>query len=99
MLDTFIAWAQRIQAQTAGPSLKIQLTENDEPENRSARLNFDAPFAIARITFWNSGDYDAEVSARETGRVTYSGFGLIDEGRDLSHLFAPVFRALRVDPP
>ncbi|GAA4347543.1 hypothetical protein GCM10023165_32490 [Variovorax defluvii] len=99
MLDTFITWAQRVQSHTAGPSLKIQLTGNEEPENPSARLDFDSPFAIARITFWNSGDYDAEVSARETGRTIYSGFGLIDEGRDLSHLFAPVFRALRVDLP
>ncbi|GAA4345882.1 hypothetical protein GCM10023165_30320 [Variovorax defluvii] len=70
MLDTFITWAQHIQSHTAGPSLKIQLTENEEPENRSARLDFDAPFAIARITFWNSGDYDTEVIARETRRPT-----------------------------
>ncbi|GAA4338879.1 hypothetical protein GCM10023165_17810 [Variovorax defluvii] len=59
-------------------------------------MDFDAPSAIARITFCSCGDYDTEVTARKTGRPIYSGFGLIDEGRDLSHLSAPAFRALRV---
>ena len=63
-------------------------------DNPSARLDIDMPTTVARITCWQSGDYDAEVIDLETERTLYSTHGILQEGQFLSEQFAPFFEVL-----
>ncbi|TBR40597.1 hypothetical protein EYV96_10710 [Dyella terrae] len=62
--------------------------------NPSAYVDIDAPNVVARITFWNSGDYHAEVLSKGTGDNIYASLGHFESNVSLDDEFAEFFESL-----
>src|SRR5471032_3357862 len=74
MLQTFCAWAKDTIA-ALPPEIHAQLTLGVTSPNPAAILGFHTPVALGRITFWDSGDYVAEILAQESGRDLFEQIG------------------------
>lgn len=96
MLNSFVGWARQIEGGQVAKSVEARVTESQMSDNPSARLDIDTPTTVARITCWQSGDYEAEVIDLETERTLYSTHGTLYEGQILSEQFAPFFKTLGV---
>ena len=59
MLSSFLTWARHLQANHGLKMVEARVTEGSSSANSSARLDIDTPTTVARITCWESGDYDA----------------------------------------
>ncbi|MHA4868515.1 immunity protein TriTu family protein [Duganella sp. PWIR1] len=95
MLNIFCLWAQQtIAALPAG--VKAQLTLGVESENSSARLDFDAPARLARVTCWNSGNFHLEILDVESGRDVLDQHGKIDSSTALNRSFQSFLDALGI---
>lgn len=96
MITSFIRWAKDFQESPAGRRVKAQVMENPTSDNPSARLDIDTPSAVARITCWESGDYDAEILDIYTEKTLYWEQGVIEGENVFSEAFAPFFKALEM---
>lgn len=94
MLNAFIDWANQFENTTIGKYSTAKVTASEMSDNPSVRLDIDTPTSVARITFWESGDYDAEVIHIETERTIYSIHGNIQFELDFSNRFADFFKSL-----
>ena len=73
-------------------SLLATLESKAKPRTTSARLDLDTPMALARITCWESDDYNnAEVIDRETEQMIFSIHGRLCEGQAVSEPFSAFF--------
>jgi hypothetical protein len=72
MLDAFIEWGSQIKIKLAQRGFDVTLTSSDKSSNSSARLDVDTANAIARITFWSSGNVDLEAINIASEEVIYS---------------------------
>ncbi|MDT4329986.1 immunity protein TriTu family protein [Methylomonas sp. MED-D] len=99
MLDTFIGWAKQITDKALGNDVEARVTESEMSHNPSARLDIDTPTMVARITYWESGDFDAEIIELETERTIFSSHGSLHEGRAFSEQFADFFESLSIAGP
>jgi hypothetical protein len=96
MLNTFIDWARQVAGKPLGKDLEARVTESHASDNPSARLDIDTPAAVARITCWESGDYDAEVIDIETERTLFSTHGHLQVGHSFSQQFAAFFQSIGI---
>jgi hypothetical protein len=94
MLNKFIDWATKIANKSAGKDAVAWVTESEISSNPSARLDIDTSAAVARITCWESGDYDAEIIHLESGRTIFSIHGNLQPELDFSGTFADFFKSL-----
>ena len=96
MLNLFVGWARQVEVSQIGKIAEAHLTESMMSDNPSARLDIDTPTAVARVTCWDSGNYDAEVIDLETERTLYSSNGTLQSGQNLSVQFTAFFEALGI---
>ena len=96
MLNKFIDWAQRVASERATGIQVAIVTVGAESDNRAARLDIDTAESVARITCWESGDFDAEILELKTDRQIYLRRGVLDVHESLSRQFQPLFDALGV---
>lgn len=95
MLNSFLEWARQVGA-SHGARGESRVTQGPSSDNPSARLDIDAPTTVARITCWESGDYDAEVIDLETERTLYSSHGVFQEDRSIAEQVSPLIEALNI---
>lgn len=93
MLDIFYQWAQQTMAALPAGVL-AEFTINEDSENRSARLDLDAPPHIARVTCWSSGNFHLEVLESSSGREVLEQHGKVELPSALSRALQPVFAFL-----
>ena len=96
MLNTFIDWARQVADKPLGKGVEARVTESQVSDNPSARLDVDTPTTVARITCWESGDYDAEVIDMETEQTLFSSHGHLRGGNSFSEQFASFFKFLGI---
>jgi hypothetical protein len=96
MLGSFLDWAHQIQASENPMVIDARVTEGANSSNRSARLDIDTDTKVARITCWESGDYDAEVLDLGTERTLYSAHGVLRVGPIFGEQVAPFLEALGI---
>jgi len=96
MLDLFILWARQISRRPVGQDIEMRLTVSEPSANPSARLDIDAPTMVARVTCWESGDYDAEVIDVMTEETLFSSHGEFQAGRPVSERLSAFFEALGI---
>jgi hypothetical protein len=97
MLISFLAWAKKIVAQELEifkKDMSAEITESAPSDNPSVRLDIDTQDVVARLTFWHSGDYNAEVIHFHTERMIYSSVGKIKEGENLPDVFSSFLDAI-----
>ena len=94
MLNKFIEWANKFAAESSGRCFVAQITESEMSNNPSARLDIDTPTKVARITFWESGDYFAEILNNKTGQSMFLSHGSFDINLDFSNEFVGFFEGL-----
>lgn len=97
MLSSFLAWARQVQANRGLKKIEVLLTEGPKSDNPSARLDIDTPTSVARITCWESGDYDAEVIDIETERTIYSSHGVLDARQAIAQQVSAFLEALEIE--
>lgn len=95
MLMSFVEWAKRAQISQA-EGVEMQLTESVASDNPSARLDIDTPTSVARITCWETGDYDAEVIDLDTERTLYSTRGVFQNENAIEDQLLDFFTAVGV---
>lgn len=96
MLNYFIEWANSVTVGQFAEAMEARITLGEASNNRSARLDIDTPKAIARITYWESGDYDAEIIDLESEGQLYARRGMHQAGEPLSQQFRAFFEVLGV---
>jgi hypothetical protein len=96
MLNDFIDWARSVTAGQITGAMEARITIGEPSNNPSARLDVDTPAAVARITCWESGDYDAEVINLESEQQTYVCRGTLQAGESLSERFRSFFEVLGI---
>lgn len=94
MLDVFTSWARQIAGSSGHGISAAWVTESDVSDNRSARLDVDALHAVARITCWESGEFDAEVVGLVSEETLYATHGTVRLDVPLSEQFRPFLRAV-----
>ena len=94
MLNVFIEWASSVAASQSGDTIEAHVTISRESDNPSARLDFDTPTAVARITFWESGRYDAEIIDIDSEQQMYASSGVLHTQEALPQLFSTFFDVL-----
>ncbi|NDP59175.1 MAG: hypothetical protein GZ090_07450 [Oxalobacteraceae bacterium] len=94
MLNDFIDWAKSVVAKPCGEFITVRLTVGSNSANPSARLDVDTPFSVARITYWDSNDFEAEVIDLDSEKQIYSQYGKFRPEAQLSTQFQPFFDVL-----
>ena len=94
MLDTFIDWAKSVVDSQASGEMRASITVSEVSDNRSARLDLDTPTAVARITYWEDGNYDAEIIALASEKQIYARRGTVQTEEPLSQQFNHFFDIL-----
>jgi hypothetical protein len=94
MLNTFHYWAQEaIPGLPAG--VEAYFTPGTASENTAARIDFDAPVRMGRITCWDSGNFYAEILDTESGQNLLDRHGKVDSVADLSSLLGSFLETLK----
>src|SRR5688500_2682741 len=93
MLDFFIDWAKSVVDGQASGGMEASIALSEVSNNRSARLDLDTPAAVARITCWQDGSYDAEITALASEKQIYAHRGTVQTEKPLSQQFDHFFDA------
>lgn len=94
MLEKFRLWANGVSSTSEAAEVEILLTDSIPSDNSSGRLDIDASEAIGRLTFWESGDYVAEVISLSDGETTYLIQGRICDSESFSSHFGDFLRLM-----
>ena len=94
MLNTFYYWAQEaIPGLPAG--VEAHLTPGSVSGNTAARIDFDTPVRMGRITCWDSGNFYAEILDAQSGQNLLDHHGKIDSAAGLSSLLVAFLEKLK----
>ncbi|MET0268414.1 MAG: hypothetical protein ABW202_22710 [Duganella sp.] len=85
MLNIFYRWAPEALKRLPH-GVAASLTSGGQTADPAARLDFDAPTRIGRITCWDSGSFYAEVLDVESGDNLLGQHGRFDSAASLSQL-------------
>lgn len=94
MLRHFCDWAGSIVGALSKIGATVNVTVGEASDNPSARLDVDTSCAIARITCWESGDYDAEIIDIKSEQYLYTDRGRLTIQTSLSDQFQRFFEIL-----
>jgi hypothetical protein len=94
MLTSFVGWASQLQPEQITKGAQLRIIESEDSDNPSARLDIDTPTAVARITFWESGNYFAEVIDLNSENIQYSNHGHLSDSRLFDVSFASFLKIL-----
>lgn len=95
MLSIFISWSTDFIAKKPNTILTAKLILNKETDNPSALLDIDAESKIARITFWGSGAFFAEIIDAHTGENIFSQHGIAKQNISPENWFDLFFSKIR----
>jgi hypothetical protein len=98
VLNSFVKWARQV-SNGADLNVDTKVTEGGPSDNLSARLDVDTPSAVGRITFWESGDYDAEVIDIQSELTSFSMHGHLQEGCSFWEEFSSFLSVLGLRDP
>ncbi|HEX7983647.1 MAG TPA: hypothetical protein VF616_09040 [Duganella sp.] len=94
MLNTFYYWAQEaIPGLPAG--VEAQLTPGTVSGNTAARIDFDTPVRMGRITCWDSGNFYAEILDTRSGQNLLDRHGTVYSAAGLSSLLVTFLEMLK----
>lgn len=94
MLNTFHHWAKEtIPSLPAG--VEAYFTPGTASGNTAARIDFDAPVRMGRITCWDSGDFYAEILDMGSGQNLLERHGKVDSIAGLSALLGSFLEMLK----
>ena len=95
MVEQFLAWAASlIRSQQAG-IVDATVTVSAPSGNPSARLDFDTQTIVARITVWESGNFQAEAIDVATEQVVFEQSGVSSkESSQSAALFDEIVRSV-----
>ena len=96
MLNDFINWAKSVAASQFRVAIEMRVTVGNASDNPSARLDVDTPSAVARITCWESGDYELEVIDIDSEKQIFAQGGKVETGALLSEQFRSFFEMLGI---
>lgn len=96
MLQYFIIWAKEKLNVVQAYGSFAAITMSEPNSNPSARLDIETDMAIARITFWDSGDMSAEVLDVESEQTIYYLNGNVSNFNEMDVTFRPFFNALNL---
>jgi hypothetical protein len=71
------------------------LTPGTASANTAARIDFDTPVSMGRITCWDSGNFYAEILDTESGQNLLDRHGKVDSAAALSSLLAAFLEKLK----
>lgn len=94
MLSEFLSWAKLLSAAAHQEGVRVTVTIGETSSNPSARMDIDTADKIGRITFWESGDFHAEIIAYDSGELLYSNHGVAMPEESLTERFQPFLREL-----
>ncbi|MFC4311214.1 hypothetical protein ACFPN2_19100 [Steroidobacter flavus] len=94
VLIAFVNWANGLAAVTNQTTLEVTVTLCEPTPHPSARADIDTPGKVARITFWASRSYHAEILASDSGEVLYSKYGSAEADESLTAVFRPFLEQL-----
>ena len=93
MLNTFYSWAQdTIASLPAG--IDARLTPGLASGNTAARIDFDTPARLGRITCWDSGNFYAEILDTESGENLLDQHGNAQSTASFNHLLHSFLKTL-----
>jgi len=93
MLNTFHSWAQEtIPCLPTG--VEAYFTPGIASANTAARIDFDSPIRMGRITCWNNGNFYAEVVDTESGQNLLDRHGKVDSVAGLRSLLGSFLETL-----
>jgi hypothetical protein len=95
MLNAFFRWAEETISLLPS-NVRADLTVGPESENRSARLDFDAPARAGRVTCWDSGDFNAEIIDIESGHELFDQHGEFQSAVAMKNLLRPFLDKLGI---
>jgi len=95
MLSEFVNWANQLGTAFEQDAARIKVTLGEVGSNTSARLDIDTADKIGRITFWESGDFHAEILAYDSGELLYSSHGGAMDAGSLTQCFDRFFSYFR----
>lgn len=94
MLNTFYYWAQEvIPGLPAG--VEAHLTPGTVSGNSAARIDFDTPVRMGRITCWDSGNFYAEIVDTGSGQNLLDRHGTVDSAAGLNSLLVTFLEMLK----
>ena len=96
MLSAFVSWARDLEVAASRQGRQVTVTVGAATSNSSARLDVDTPGAVGRVTFWESGDYHAEILDYDSGELLYSKHAVAVAGEPLSECFRPFLEKLGI---
>ena len=64
MLDALRAWAESHRATFLAHGIHMEITMGGATVNPGIRLDFDGSDCVGRITCWESGEWDLELTLR-----------------------------------
>ncbi len=67
-------------------------------DNCSARFDIDTPFALGRVTFWETGAYHAQSIDLVTERTIYEHHGTAQDSETIPLCFIELLKSLGVEP-
>ena len=97
MLNTFHYWAEEtIPGLPVG--VEAYFTPGTASKNTAARIDFDAPVRMGRITCWDSGNFHAEILDTQSGQNLLDRHGKVGSIADLSSLLGSFLEMLKPTP-
>ena len=96
MLKDFMDFASFIVSTQRSSTVEAHITEGQPSDNRSARLDVTTLAIMARITYWESGEYYAEAIAINSEQQIYSDNGRLKANEILSERFAPFLELIGI---
>lgn len=97
MLDELIIWLKKYVDLSSSEIISLQIKKSETSSNSSIRIDIDTNKEVARLTFWESGDYAAEIIELESDEVIFINHGNVQGASDFSSKFSDFFSILGVD--
>jgi len=101
MLQEFLAWAESIGFDLAGRGVIPTITFNRPSDKPSVNVDLTSDKGVARITFWDSGEYFVEylqtghnLTQAEIEQGMLSKHGRIDDPQNLVNAFEDILRKM-----
>jgi len=96
VLSEFVSWAKEFGAASHQEAARVTVTIGEASSNPSARMDIDTADKIGRVTFWQSGDFYAEILACDSGEMLYSNHGVSVPEKPFAECFQPFLLKLGV---
>lgn len=98
MLQDFEHWITLMMLKLKGKGIESEFISCAISDNPGVYVDFDTEKILARITFWQSGNYYLEAIDIESEQQLFSRHGVINSPHDFSKEFSEFFNLLNDKP-